>query len=78
MKALAILFMLSCGPSLADNTAKVKQDLTDLERDARALELFLQDRKDYDDHCPFITWEQPDISVYKETLESQLPEGCKS
>ena len=78
MKALAILFILSCGSSLAENTVKVKQDLTDLERDARALELFLQDKKDHRDHCPQISWEQPDISIYKETLESQLPEGCKS
>ena len=52
-------------------------DISDVERDARALELFLQDRQDYEKHCPFRTWEQPDISVYKETLASHLPEGCK-
>ena len=49
----------------------------DLKRDMRALELFLQDKQDYEDYCPDIKWTQPDISVYKEKLTSQLPEECK-
>ncbi|HBQ60728.1 MAG TPA: hypothetical protein DD671_14205 [Balneolaceae bacterium] len=53
------------------------QLVSDMETDARALELFLQDRKDHSEYCPETPWEQPDIEVYKETLESQLPEGCK-
>jgi hypothetical protein len=77
MKMILFLLTLGCGVTLADNALKVKQDLTDLERDARALELFLQDKKDHSDYCPQISWNQPDIAVYKETLESQLPEGCK-
>jgi hypothetical protein len=39
--------------------------------------LFLQDRKDHSEYCPEISWEQPNIEIYKETLESHLPEGCK-
>jgi len=49
----------------------------DLKRDMIALELFLQDKEDKKKHCPKLNWKQPDISVYKETLKSQLPEKCK-
>ena len=42
-----------------------------------ALELFLQDKEDKKKHCPKLNWKQPDISVYKKTLKSQLPEKCK-
>jgi hypothetical protein len=49
----------------------------DLKRDMTALELFLQDKADHKEFCPKLEWEQPDISVYKETLKSQLPEECK-
>ena len=49
----------------------------DLKRDMMALELFLKDKEDKKEHCPKLKWEQPDISVYKETLKSQLPTNCK-
>jgi hypothetical protein len=52
-------------------------DLSDAARDAKALELYLQDQSDYEQYCPHISWEQPKISVYKKQLESQLPKGCK-
>ena len=53
------------------------QDCDDLKRDMKALEIFLQDQDDHQKYCPKLKWEQPDISVYKEKLKSQLPEGCK-
>ena len=53
------------------------QETDELKRDMIALELYLQDQKDHKEHCPSVTWEQPDIEVYKEKLKSQLPEGCK-
>ena len=49
----------------------------DLKRDMKALEMFLQDQDDHENYCPKIKWEQPDISIYKKELKSQLPEGCK-
>jgi len=55
----------------------VAQQCDDLKRDMIALELFLKDQEDKEEYCPTIKWEQPDISVYKKTLESQLPESCK-
>ena len=55
----------------------VAQQCDDLKRDMIALELFLKDQEDKEEFCPNLKWEQPDISVYKETLESQLPEECK-
>tara|TARA_Y100001973_G_C5170258_1_gene318622 strand:+ start:1144 stop:1341 length:198 start_codon:yes stop_codon:yes gene_type:complete len=48
-----------------------------LKRDMRALELYLQDQEDHRTYCPKIKWSQPDIEVYKKTLRSQLPKGCK-
>mgnify|MGYP001466215740 CR=1 FL=1 len=77
MKSLMIGYLAVCIGALAASAAKTASDISDIERDALALELFLQDRRDHDEHCPFLTWEQPPISVYKETLKSQLPEGCK-
>ena len=53
-------------------------DYGDAARDAKALELYLQDRSDHAIYCPHLPWEQPDIEVYKRELSSQLPEGCKS
>tara|TARA_B100000700_G_C14753985_1_gene718924 strand:+ start:357 stop:605 length:249 start_codon:yes stop_codon:yes gene_type:complete len=50
---------------------------TDLEISAKALELYIQDKKDHDKYCPSVVWEQPALEVYKKTLESHLPTGCK-
>ena len=77
MKAMIIFvgtILAVCGLTTA--TSKTVSDVSDLERDAKAIELYLQDRQDYEEHCPFRTWEQPPLSVYKETLTSHLPEGC--
>ena len=52
-------------------------DTKSLKKDMKALELFLQDKEDYKEYCSYIKWEQPDISVYKKELKSQLPENCK-
>ena len=57
--------------------AAAAPECDDLKRDMKALEIFLQDQEDHKELCPHIEWEQPDISVYKEKLESQLPEECK-
>jgi len=59
------------------NQDGLAQQCDDLKRDMIALELYLQDQEDKEDSCPKLKWEQPDISIYKETLESQLPEECK-
>ena len=66
----ALLFLSMVSPGHAQST-------DDLKRDMQALEIFLQDKKDHESHCPKLKWEQPDISVYKKELKSQLPEGCK-
>ena len=56
---------------------KPVQAASDLERDAKALELYLQDQKDHKEFCPQMTWNQPPLSTYKETLKSHLPKDCK-
>jgi len=53
------------------------QECEELKRDMKALELFLQDQDDYENNCPKLKWDQPDIEVYKKQLKSQLPEECK-
>jgi len=62
---------------LSSPYVKAAPECDDLKRDMVALELFLQDKENKAEHCPKLKWEQPDISVYKETLKSQLPKGCK-
>lgn len=68
-------FLVVCGLLFSSQIAAENSD--DLQRDAKALELFLQDREDYKKYCPHLSWEQPKIDVYKKELKSQLPEGCK-
>ena len=64
--ALLVLALASAAP-----------ECDDLKRDMKALEIFLQDKADKEEFCPKLNWDQPDISVYKKTLKSQLPEECK-
>ena len=66
----ASLFLLMFNSAIADPA-------DDLKRDMKALELYLQDKEDYKEHCPNMKWEQPNIDIYKEKLKSQLPDGCK-
>ena len=54
-----------------------KKDIEDIERDAKALVFYLQDKKDHKEYCPEIVWEQPPLSIYKKVPKSYLPENCK-
>ena len=54
-----------------------KKDLEDIERDAKALVYYLQDKKDHKEYCPEIDWKQPPLPTYKKEPKSYLPEGCK-
>ena len=49
----------------------------ELKKDMRALEFFLQDKKDHKKHCPKLKWKQPGIEVYKKKPKSYLPKNCK-
>ena len=69
MKSALLLFSLA--------SPVYGQETDELKRDMKALELYLQDQKDYEEYCPKISSLQPEIEVYKEKLESHLPEGCK-
>lgn len=55
----------------------VSEEMDDLMRDVKALELYLQDQEDYEKYCSHLPWEQPEIDVYKEKLETQLTEQCQ-
>ena len=52
-------------------------EISEMERDALALEFYLKDKKDHEEYCPILSWTQPSLEVYKEKLTSQLPEECK-
>ena len=75
LEIFAITLMLGAGVWF-DATATEKTS-SDLERDARALELYLQDQADHTEFCPNLAWDQPPLSVYKETLKSHLPDDCE-
>ena len=60
---------------LAMVNSPLQEPIDDLKRDTKALELFLEDKEAKQARCP--KWKQPSIDVYKKTLKSQLPEGCK-
>lgn len=75
-KAFLSLLLVFCLSLTAFDTISIS-DLSDIERNALALELYLLDKKDHKEYCPTLQWEQPSIEVYKEQLFSQLPEECK-
>ena len=54
-----------------------KKDHKDIERDAKALIHYLQDKKDNKEYCPEIDWNQPPLTTYKKNPKSHLPKDCK-
>jgi hypothetical protein len=77
MKTIALLLGIAFS-TLSDKANRIHVDLSELERNARALELYLQDQEDHQTYCPEVQWNQPSLSTYKEQLRSHLPRGCKS
>ena len=74
------MFMLLFNSPFAEEVideAPATPECDELKRDMIALELFLKDQDDKDEHCPKLKWNQPKIEVYKKQLKSQLPKGCK-
>jgi hypothetical protein len=59
------------------STSLKGEGMDDLVRNTKALELYLQDKEDYEKYCSHLPWEQPDIDIYKEKLETQLTEQCQ-
>ena len=53
------------------------QETSDLKKNMAALEIYLKDQEEHKALCPDIKWVQPDIEIYKKSLVSQLPAGCK-
>jgi len=74
---LSTLSLLTIFIGLGLTAMATADELSDIEKDARALELYLQDRKDYEEYCPTAQWNQPPLDIYKSLLTSQLPLGCK-
>ena len=57
--------------------ASAEETTDEIKRDMKALEIYLQDKKDHKEECPKISWKQPELSIYKKELKSQLPKECK-
>ena len=55
MKVILLGLMLIAGAMVVD-TEQLKSDLSEMERDALAIELYLQDKEDHESYCPHINW----------------------
>ena len=60
------------------NVSVSSDELTEIEIAAKALEIYLQDKKDHKKYCPSKKWSQPSLDVYKEKLKSHLQKDCKN
>ena len=58
-------------------TQPVVKDVGDMKNDMKALEFYIQDKKDKEEYCPKVTWDQPKLEEYKKDPKSYLPEKCK-
>ena len=55
----------------------VTNEVGDMKNDVKALEYFLQDKKDKEEICPKLKWTQPKLEKYKQDPKSYLPKECK-
>jgi hypothetical protein len=53
-----------------------ERGVKDLKKSVLGLEFFLQDKRDHKIYCPFVKWDQPALSAYKEDPKSYLPKKC--
>lgn len=58
-------------------TQPIIKDVGDMKNDVKALEFYIQDKKDKEEYCPKMDWEQPKLEEYKKDPKSYLPEECK-
>ena len=61
----------------ADDVEDCKDNVTELKNRMLGLQFFLEDKKDYEEHCPKQEWEQPTLEEYRTDPKSHLPENCK-
>ena len=52
-------------------------DKVPLKQKLLGLEYYLRDKKDHEELCSEIPWEQPALEVYQQQPKSYLPENCK-
>ena len=62
--------------SADDDIEDCKKGVEGLRNDVLGLELFLQDKADHRTYCPLLSWEQPELGIYKEDPKSHLPKEC--
>jgi len=56
---------------------KSAADKVPLKQKLLGLEYYLRDKKDHEELCSEIPWEQPALEVYQQQPKSYLPENCK-
>ena len=61
----------------ADEVEECQDSVTELKNRMLGLQFFLQDKKDYQEHCPKQEWDQPTLEEYRKDPKSNLPEDCK-
>ena len=61
----------------ADEVEECQENVTELKNRMLGLQFFLQDKKDYQEHCPKQEWDQPTLEEYRKDPKSNLPEDFK-
>ena len=69
--------MNSKGPALHIASLKSVVDKVPLKQKLLGLEYYLRDKKDHEELCSEIPWEQPALEIYQQEPKSYLPENCK-
>ena len=82
---MIVLLTLVCSLSMAQEPVEqaypidygaVQEQAQQMRTAIDAIEFFLQDKKDFEEHCPTVKWEQPCLDDYKAEVKSHLPEDC--
>ena len=83
---MIILLSLACAMSMAQEPieqqsypidyAPVQEETQKMLSSIDAIELFLQDKQDFEKFCPSSEWIQPCLDDYKAEAKSYLPDTC--
>jgi hypothetical protein len=65
------------GPAFHIASLKSAADKVPLKQKLLGLEYYLRDKKDHEELCSEIPWEQPALDIYQQQPKSYLPKNCK-
>ena len=62
----------------AEEAEGCQENVEDLKKSMLGLEFYLRDKKEYEQLCPYLEWQQPALEIYKKDPKSYLPKDCKA